>query len=182
MNKSQSNAQQPDLDWSQVRETVKLIAVSVSQVEESVLKGDHSVNNLSESFTAMVKNLEDITAIVDEMEDGEAKEKLQLHCMMTSSKVTASIIEFQFYDRMKQCLEHVTENLMSLSHIVDNPKMLYSPRAWHELQIKIRASYSMETEKIMFDAILKGASIQEAIALANAYEHVEEDEDDIELF
>jgi hypothetical protein len=40
MENKNSNAQQPDLDWSQVRETVKLLSVSSAQVEASMREGD----------------------------------------------------------------------------------------------------------------------------------------------
>ncbi len=176
-----SSAKNPDLDWSQVRETVKLIAVSASQVEASVLKGDHSVSNLTESFTGMAMHLDAITNALDDLEESEAKETIKMHCMMTSERVHTSIIEFQFYDRMKQCLEHVTDNLMGLSDIIETPKLLYNPDEWQKLQNFIRSGYSMESEKIMFDAILQGKSIQEAIALYEAHEH-QDDDDDIELF
>jgi hypothetical protein len=92
-------------------------------------------------------------------------------------------IAFQFYDRMQQCLQHVTENLTGLSDIVDSPQLLYNPIEWGKLQDKIRKGYTMESEKVMFDAILQGKTIEHAMQLAA--EHVnsnEYDDDDIELF
>jgi hypothetical protein len=40
----------------------------------------------------------------------------------------------------------------------------------------------MESEKIMFDAILKGKSIEDAIAIKAAIEAQQSEEDDVELF
>jgi hypothetical protein len=83
---------------------------------------------------------------------------------------------------MQQCLEHVTRNLNGLSSIVDNPNLLYNPMEWEGLQNKIREGYTMESEKAMFDAIVAGKSIEEAIAIAAEYEDKENTDDDIELF
>ena len=81
---------------------------------------------------------------------------------------------------MQQCLQHVTSNLRNLSALVENPDRLYNPKEWLEFQGQIRSRYTMESEKLMFDAILQGKSIEEAIAMRDAHENVETD--DIELF
>jgi hypothetical protein len=93
-----------------------------------------------------------------------------------------SIVAFQFYDRMQQCLEHVTSNLNGLSNIVENPNLLYNSVEWKNLQNMIRDRYTMESEKAMFDAILGGKSIDEAIAIAADYEAEDEKDNEIELF
>lgn len=177
-----SNSQQPDLDWSQVRETVKLLTLSATQVQSSVREGDNSVTTLTEAFTSMVDNLAEVVKSLEDIDDCPAKEKAMLYCMATNERVQASIIAFQFYDRMQQCLQHVTANLNGLSEIIENPQLLYNPMEWRKLQDKIREGYTMESEKIMFDAILQGKTIEHAMALASLHSNTAEDEDDIELF
>ncbi|BCG64022.1 MAG: hypothetical protein methR_P1787 [Methyloprofundus sp.] len=179
---SSSNSHQPDLDWSQVRETVKLLTLSATQVQSSMREGDDSVTTLTAAFTDMVSNLAEVTQALGSIDDCAAKDKAMQHCLMTSDKVHSSIIAFQFYDRMQQCLQHVTENLSGLSEIVENPQLLYNPFEWKKLQDKIRAGYTMESEKIMFDAILQGKSVAEAIQLAEQHVSESEDTDDVELF
>jgi len=182
MDIKQSNSQEPDLNWSQVRETVKLLSVSSAQVEASMREGDESVTTLTESFADIVGHLEDINKELDTLEEGELKQRLQTHCAAANNKVVTSIVSFQFYDRMQQCLEHVTENLNGLSEIVDSPSLLYNPLEWDTLQNKIRESYTMESEKAMFDAILEGKSIEEAIKIAAEYENNNQTFDEIDLF
>ncbi|MGZ8180396.1 MAG: hypothetical protein ACXWT1_00405 [Methylobacter sp.] len=68
-----------------------------------------------------------------------------------------------------------------MSELVENPNRLYNPAEWRQFQHEIRARYTMESEKLMFDAIVKGKSVSEALAIKNA--HQEEDlSDNIELF
>jgi hypothetical protein len=83
---------------------------------------------------------------------------------------------------MQQCLQHVTENLGGLSEIIENPQLLYNPVEWKKLQDKIRDGYTMESEKVMFDAILQGKSVAEALQLAEQHVSKSEPDDDIELF
>ncbi|MBE0469311.1 MAG: hypothetical protein IBX55_07360 [Methyloprofundus sp.] len=177
-----SNSQQPDLDWSQVRETVKLLTLSATQVQSSIREGEQSVTTLTESFTSMVDSLSEINKALEAIEDSPAKDKILQHYRLTNEKVQSSIIAFQFYDRMQQCLQHVTDNLSNLSKIIDSPQLLYNPIEWSKLQDKIRKGYTMESEKIMFDAILQGKTLEQAMQLAAEQANSHQDDDDIELF
>ena len=50
----------PDLDWTQIRETVKLLNLSAGQVENILITADISVNTLTNSFTSMVEHMQTI--------------------------------------------------------------------------------------------------------------------------
>lgn len=176
-----SGSNQPDLDWSQIRETVKLLTVSVAQVEGSMREGDESVNLLAESFTSMVEDMHAINQVLMTLEPSEERDNALRHCASTQQKIHNSIVAFQFYDRLQQCLQHVSTGLRGLSSIVETPSRLYNPAEWHNLQESIRGRYTMESEKIMFDAIHQGKSIDEALALANSFDQ-QADDDEIELF
>ena len=45
-----SSASNPDLDWSQVRETVSLLRLAAAQVDFSMRDGEKSVNALTDSL------------------------------------------------------------------------------------------------------------------------------------
>lgn len=177
---TQSDSNRPDLDWSQVRETVKLLTVSVAQVENSMKEGNVSVNTLTESFTSLVERMNSINELLISLEPSDEKEEALNHCAKTNEKIQSSIVAFQFYDRLQQSLSHVTESLKGLSSLVESPDRLFSPVEWKNFQQEIRGRYTMESEKIMFDAIVSGKSIEEAIQLAAEADEV--DDDEIELF
>lgn len=179
---SHSDANQPDLDWSQVRETVKLLTLSATQVEGSMTKGDDSVTALTESFTAMVEHLTGIKEQLQLLEQSKPRDLALEHCAATSEKIQTSIIAFQFYDRLQQCLQHVTNSLKGLSDVVESPARLYNPLEWTKLQEQIRSAYTMESEKVLFDTIVKGKSIEEAEKFAAAESTNKNDDEDIELF
>ncbi len=175
-----SGSNQPDLDWSQVRETVKLLTVSVAQVQNSMQQGDESVNTLTESFTSMVHHMGAIEQILQNLDAEKDKQDALEYCQATSDLIQSSIMAFQFYDRLQQCLDHVATSLVGLSELVEEPQRLYNPAEWKKFQDEIRGRYTMESEKAMFDAILQGKSLEEALALVNETE--DQEEEDIELF
>lgn len=175
-----SNATNPDLDWSQVRETSRLLILSAVQVEDMMNESDVSVNTLTDSFTCLVEHMQAINSYLNALEPCQNRDDAIACCDETTDKIKASIIAFQFYDRMVQCLQHVTSNLKGLSELVADQNRLYNPNAWLELQQQIRSRYTMESEKVMFDAILQGKSITEALEMKSA--HQQDQSDEIELF
>lgn len=176
-----SNSYNPDLDWTQVRETSKMLILSAIQVEDMLIEADLSVNTLTESFTSIVEHMQAINNHLLALDSSEIRDEAIACCAQTTDKIQSSIIAFQFYDRMQQCLQHVTSNLKGLSELVESPDRLYSPDEWRQFQNQIRSRYTMESEKLMFDAIVEGRSVNEALAIKNA--HQEEDQsDNIELF
>jgi hypothetical protein len=177
---SYSNSINPDLDWSQVRETVKLLNLSAAQVDVLLQDSELSVNTLTESFTDIVERMQTINHHLLSLEASNDKEQALSCCLETKDKIQTAIIAFQFYDRMQQCLQHITLNLRGLSKLVESPERLYNPNEWRGFQNQIRSRYTMESEKMMFDAILQGQSVDDAIAAKDAHQHSQSD--DIELF
>ncbi|MFZ2406851.1 MAG: hypothetical protein WAW41_17080 [Methylobacter sp.] len=158
-----------------------MLILSAIQVEDMLNESDMSVNTLTESFTSIVEHMQAINDHLLALDSCPIRNEAIACCAETTDKIQASIIAFQFYDRMQQCLQHVTSNLKGLSELVENPNRLYNPAEWRQFQHEIRARYTMESEKLMFDAIVKGKSVSEALAIKNA--HQEEDlSDNIELF
>lgn len=176
----QSDSSQPDLDWSQVRETVKLLTLSVTQVEANMHAGDDSVNTLTSSFTSIVDHLNSINELLNALPAGDEKTQALQHCQDSSEKIQTSIVAFQFYDRLQQSLIHVANSLKGLATIVETPERLYNPAEWKKFQDDIRSQYTMESEKAMFDAVLQGKSVEEALKLAALADQV--DDDEVELF
>lgn len=81
-----SGSRSPDLDWSQVRETVKLLAVSVALVQSSMKEGDSSVNTLTDSFTSIVGDMNAIKKILNSFDSSEERDQALQHCFATSEK------------------------------------------------------------------------------------------------
>jgi len=189
---SGSSSYKPDLDWSQLKETILMLNLAISQIDQSMNEGNSSVTTLSGAFTGIATMLSDIQLTIDQLTNKDASvEELQLSIQdLTSSafdKVQSAIIAFQFYDKLTQRLDHVSGSLGDLTSIISDPELLYSPVEWRGLQESIRSKYTMAEERNMFDKVISGTPIEQALAefreeILVKEESNEEDEDDIELF
>ncbi|MEW6990540.1 hypothetical protein AADZ91_07590 [Colwelliaceae bacterium 6441] len=186
---SGSTSARPDLDWSQLKETILMLNLAVAQLEQSMSEGNASVATLSSSFTALATNLGDIqSSIAGFSDDNDVGDKMKMIIQGSATtaldKVHHSIIAFQFYDKLSQRLDHVSQSLASLSSLIADPAALYSPVEWKKLQEAIRSKYTMEEERKMFDNVISGMPIEQALSEFRQERLLscEEDEDDIELF
>ncbi|HRD65134.1 MAG TPA: hypothetical protein PKY50_03180 [Candidatus Competibacter sp.] len=168
-NLSGSTARHPDLDWSQIRETILMLALSVAQIEMAMRDSDGSVEVLSNSFTSMmgqVKMIERTAASLPEVETvADAKAAIINNCTTVSEMMRSTIVAFQFYDKLTQRLGHVNGSMSALADLIADQRRLYNPYEWMGMQEKIKSRYTMEEERIMFDAIMQGKTVKQALAL-----------------
>lgn len=177
-----STAGAPDLDWSQVTETVRMLNLSVAQIAMAMHEGEDSVGSLTQAFTGMVERTNRIAEQAGTLEDGHpAKGAIFEECAAVQGGIQQSIVAFQFYDRLTQRLDHVKQALEQLSGLVSDNTRLYNPNEWGGLQEKIRSRYTMREEQEMFDILAAGASIDDALEAVR--ERLNDgDIEDIELF
>ena len=179
-----TRANSPDLDWSQVRETVLMLELSAGQIEGAMKDSNASVEVLTDSFTTMAGYLrmisDTVAGLPDGGETGAAKESLRGVTEHVSGMVHQAIIAFQFYDKLVQRLAHVNHSLGSLSELVSDQSRLFNPGEWRGLQEKIRSKYSMREEQQMFEAVMNGTPVKEA--LEHFMAEMKDKSDDIELF
>ena len=179
-----TSAHQPDLNWSQMRETVLMLELAAVQIETAMKDSNSSVEVLTNSFTTMAGYMQTISATVqtlpDDGEIGLAKQSLSGVSENVSGMVHQAIIAFQFYDKLVQRLAHVGISLGDLSDLVANTQRLFNPNEWVQLQQKIKVKYTTREEIAMFDAVMQGMSVQQAVD--NFMAEMKEKPDDIELF
>lgn len=168
-----TRANAPDLDWSQVRETVLMLELAAGQVEAAMRDSNASVDVLTDTFTSMAGLMgmveESVASLPDTPELAATKTQLHTGLAQVSDKVHQAIIAFQFYDKLAQRLAHVCQSLGGLSTLVSDKSRLYNPGEWVALQDSIRSKYTMVEERAMFEAVLSGASVEAAL---NDYKNV----------
>jgi len=169
----------PDLDWSQVRETVRMLNLAVAQTEMSMKEGDESVDTLTDAFTTMVARVQVIEKMAKSDKDIDAEQIIE-QCEAVSNEMQHVISAFQFYDKLTQRLSHVSHSLDALGNLVSDSSRLYNPIEWSLLQEKIISKYSMPAEHHMFELVMQGKSVDEILKHAPA--SVKNNNDDIELF
>lgn len=175
-----------EVNWSQVSETLAMLALAIAQIDTSLQEGSQSIDKLTSSFTAMANNTDRLLQMASESGDSIPLEVGKIANDL-KSEVQQAIIAFQFYDRLTQRLDHVGDSLEHMGHLIADPGQRYLPAPWSKLQAKIKGNYTMEAERIMFEHIMAGHSVAEALEI---YHHhfdkpVEDNfgtDDDIELF
>jgi hypothetical protein len=164
----------------QIESTICMLALAAAQIEATMLESGDSVSALSESFSAIAEKFhhldghKDNTVISLDMADFQS----------LRVKINEAIIAMQFYDRMTQRLHHINEGLTATSSLLENPTKTNESN-WSNLQKNIKNHYTMESERTMFEQIIAGSSLNEALttfrqAASNPSNNVAED--DIELF
>ena len=183
--KGPSTATEPDLDWSQVRETVRMLFLAIAQIEIALRESDDSVEKLTTAFTTMMGYENVIAMAVDDLpETDDTKVILQTirhNAHMVTQEMQGAIIAFQFYDKLTQRLGHVGTSIEALSNLVSDKSKIYNPYEWKDLQALIRSRYSMREEHEMFESVMRGGDVREAVRKYNEA-HKEDLEDDIEFF
>ena len=183
-----TRAHTPDLDWSQIRETVLMLELAAGQVDAAMRDSNSSVDTLMDTFTSMASTLGMIDVALGTLPDtvgnGMVKSEIQEGARQVSQKVHHAIIAFQFYDKLVQRLDHVCHSLSELSDLVSSTERLYNPQEWSTLQERIRSKYTMAEERGMFDAVMAGATVQDALKnyMTERMQKVEESSGEIELF
>jgi len=190
INQHGSSVHNPDLDWSQIRETITMLALAVAQVESSMRDGEQSVSTLSGSFTDMADYVSQIRTLTSKVSPATLEKYKQVIDETTANlehNVQNAVVAFQFYDRISQRLDHVCQSLDKLALLINEKESLYNPECWRQLQDQIKSSYTMDAERIMFEHILRGHSIEEALEIYRHHFDLDKEKDDdtddeIELF
>lgn len=183
-----TRAYSPDLDWSQVRETVLMIELAAGQVEAAMRESNASVEVLTDTFTSLAETLQLVETAVSTLPDtvgnGMVKGEIANNTQLVSQKIHHAIVAFQFYDKLVQRLGHVCRSLEGLSELVSDARRLYQPQEWVALQQRVRSKYTMAEERAMFDAVVHGVSVDQALEryMAMRMKEVAASGGEIELF
>ncbi len=158
--------------WCHTKETVTMLYLAICQIETSIQESNESMDNLTDTFTELARQTSNPNETRYAMPEN------------FNEKINQAITSFQFYDRISQRLDHVAKGLERMTQIFNDSERLNHPDSWLQIQEEVKSSYSMEAERIMFDEIMNGATIEEALEHYRAALQAREtkDDDDIELF
>jgi hypothetical protein len=179
-----TGAKRPDLDWSQVRETILMLELLTGQIMAAMRDSDSSVDVLAGTFTGMAGYVHTIVETARQLpntpEIAGQKQALGNVAEQVETMVNQAVIAFQFYDKLVQRLSHVVNGLGEVSGIIADQRKLYNPVEWAGLQDRIRAKFSTAEERALFESVMSGTPIEKALEIYMASLHHASNE--IELF
>lgn len=156
-------------DWSHVHETINMLYVAVCQIEATLADSNDSVETLTNSFTQLAQHTTDVSKQIQRLTEVEELDTFKKNIANTAAEmnnnIRASIQSFQFYDRVCQRLDHVARSLEKVSSVIGDDRQIHQPEAWKAIQGSIKSSYTMEAERIMFEFIMRGGSVQDALKI-----------------
>ena len=174
------------------KEIVRALRLAIAQVELSIHDSDQSVLDLIGSIMSITGAVCQINTIVDEggilSKDTQWPNNLKGQTAFIQKQIQQAVHAFQFYDRVCQRLDHVARSLEKMSGLMQDNAQLSEPEEWQNLKNYIKGSYTMEAERIMFEYIMRGGTVAEALKIYTHHfeqEHAKSpdaDNDEIELF
>ena len=154
-------------NWDHVRETVRMLNLTVARLEHAMSDSTEQVNTLTDSFTTLAESIDSMAYAADKMDDAMPhKHAILYHAQAVSQNISTAVMAFQFYDKLSQRLTHISKSLQELNEILDDPARIDDPHAWQNLQNRIRAKYTLDSDKAMFEALLAGKSVPEILSAA----------------
>lgn len=188
--KSQSSGGESGPDWCHVTETINMLYLAVCQIEATMTEANSSVDVLTQSFTQLAGHTNDVSTQMQTLTQVEQLQEFKTDLEQTANEIqtniNSSIRAFQFYDRVCQRVDHVARSLEKVSSLLKDDSDIENPEAWKGVQNQIKSSYTMEAERIMFEYIMRGGSVQEALEIYRHHFSAEkdgpDDNDEIELF
>lgn len=166
-------------DWCHLQETTKLLLLATAQIELSLTDGDHNVTGLGQLFTEMAAHLTQVNGHLHSK--GDTPSDILAHSDNLVQAIDSGVQAFQFYDRISQRLSHVITALSLMEGMLGDEKRRQSPSAWQALQTEIQAHYSLDCEREMFEALLRGVPMHEALQ-GYRDNHLHQTKQDVELF
>lgn len=178
-------------EWSHVQETINMLIVAVCQIEATLNDSNSSVDTLTQSFIQLARHTNEVSAQIQNVSKVEELESFKNDIANTALEmgrnINSSIQAFQFYDRICQRLGHISSSLEEVSGVMSDDKLIHEPDAWEKIQDNLKNSYTMEAEHIMFEFILRGGSVKEALEIykhhfSQVADNNDSTNDEIELF
>lgn len=159
--------------WHYTKDTLTMLSVSVAQIQSILSDGGESVSELTESFIELAKTFKELAdhkTDIDKTDLNEIKHQIE-----------QGIIAFQFYDRISQRLDHVSNSLRNMGTIIGDKSQRDDPKAWQSFQNDIQSKFTMESERALFEQILKGVPVEQALEASRNVNKPKGD-DSVELF
>lgn len=166
---------------SHIVNQVTLLQLAAAQLALSLKETEQPFDDLSRLFIEIVEGFNEIETLLSSGQSSDIEKVKSLHCL-TQERVKNAIIDFQFYDRMTQRLNHIMGNIQDAINSIalneDNDE-----EHWENIFSNIEKSYTMREEKQLYESIRSGVGFDEAVKALISQTFVNDPSvTDIELF
>lgn len=164
------------------KEIEQFLKVSQAEINMSLKDSADSIKTLTKTFMEMVRDVHEIKVGLEALKVGPAEQATKADlvkiCDTYLDKVQDSTVGFQFYDKLTQRLQHNVRSMNKLMVMFERHGG-YDDQAWEQFRSDMKSRYNTEKDRLMFEALMEGQSIQEAINIAS---ETKTGEGSVELF
>ena len=157
------------------RDSSDVLRLAVAQMHCALEEGHPQVDTLSQTITLMHEAVNQLRDLVPQATGNGV---LATHEML-AQQLGQAVLAVQFYDRLAQRMGHVRHSLELLEQTLSSEDQ--SSQHWHRMLDAIRATYTMEDEKRVFEIVMQGGNAADAAA-APPPPNAAADDNSIELF
>ncbi|MDH5300075.1 MAG: hypothetical protein OEW58_01780 [Gammaproteobacteria bacterium] len=151
------------------REIEQFLKVSQAEINLSLKDSAESIRELTKTFMDMVRDVHEIKVGLAGLKVAQteqaAKANLEKICDTYLDKVQDSTVGFQFYDKLTQRLQHNVRSMNKMMQMLERQGG-YDAAAWEQFRSDMKSRYNTEKDRLMFEALMEGKSIQTAISIA----------------
>ena len=157
-----------NMDVTGMADPHKLRNLTQALIQFCIQDGDRASQELSVRLSNLQSQVSTIQLKLDSDID---KEEIKINFDLAMSEIMQCFIELQFFDRISQRMDHAIQSVEAGEQS-------------DSVQAAVVNSFTMEDERILYDALLEGDSVDSAVQKANAkmITVVNDEDDDVELF
>jgi len=140
---------------------VTLLQLAAAQLALSLKETEQPFDDLSRLFIEIVEGYNQIEGLIGSCDQSDVEKLQDLHSH-TQAKVRNAIVDFQFYDRMTQRLQHIMSNIQDAIKALE-VKETGDEAEWNRIFERIEKSYTMREETQLFNSIRSGEGFETAV-------------------
>ncbi len=153
----------PAPNWSPQQQTARMLALCEAQMDAATQDSDAAVNILATAFTDLISAVRELGTLskagAGEATSAQTLAEINARCAALSNQVAATVVAFQFYDKLSQRLGHVRYSLSTMALFICDRSNSQRPEHWEKLLFTLGRLYRTAEERAIFDSIAGSLSL-----------------------
>jgi len=152
---SANNNKLADQPWSGSATAIaQLSDLCARQIDAGIEEAFGEISDLSQSLLRAAGYASDLGAARKDPQHHAAVCRPEQVLESMSEAMSLALVKLQFADRLGQRLSNVRDNLARLAELMSSPDVSVTEKSWSDFLVDVRASFTMEDERRIFDAIV----------------------------
>ena len=146
--------------WSFDAEIIAFVEMAKAQIAVALREAEAPGAELGATIADVAAVGRRLDALAAELRGiaPEAARAIGREVAYLTGSARGSSVAMQFHDRLVQRLTHAHDALQVLAGAIADRHLHAGPAEWERLRQEIRAQYSMEQERVIFDLLVGGAN------------------------